>query len=88
MDINSTLIKPITETKYLSVENCWRYRAILRFFYYQYEKIKYWMYKEEVFDELSKNNYFSSYSIEMCQQDLDRLVTWGNLVPVQDNYYI
>jgi len=84
MNINSTLVKSITETKYLSAENCWRYRAILRFFYFQYEKIKYWMYKEEVFDELIKSTYFSAYSIEMCQQDLDMLVTWGNLVPVQD----
>lgn len=84
MDINSTLIKPLSETKYLSAENCWRYRAILRFFYYQYERIKYWMYKEEVFEELTKSNYFSAYTIELCQQDLDNLVTWGNLVPVQD----
>lgn len=84
MDINSTLVKAITETKYLSAENCWRYRAILRFFYFQYEKIKYWMYKEEVFEELIKSTYFSAYTIELCQQDLDMLVTWGNLVPVQD----
>ncbi|MHB8061245.1 MAG: TIGR02677 family protein, partial [Ruminiclostridium sp.] len=84
MDINSTLVKSITETKYLSAENCWRYRAILRFFYFQYEKIKYWMYKEEIFEELKKSTYFSAYTIELCQQDLDMLVTWGNLVPVQD----
>lgn len=84
MNINSTLVKSLTETKYLSAENCWRYRSILRFFYYQYEKIKYWMYKEEVFDELVKNAFFSSYTIDMCQQDLDMLVAWGNLLPVQD----
>lgn len=84
MNIDSILIKPITETKYLSAENCWRYRAILRVFYYKYEKIKYWLYKEEVLEELKKSTYFSSYSLEMCQQDLDMLVTWGNLVPVQD----
>ncbi len=84
MNINSSLIKPITETKYLSAENCWRYRSILRYFYFQYEKIKYWMYKEEVFEELHQNTLFSSYTLEMCQQDLDTLVSWGNLVPVQD----
>lgn len=84
MNINSALIKPIAETKYLSAENCWRYRAILRFFYIQYEKIKYWMYKEEVFEELRQSTIFSSYTIEMCQQDMDTLVSWGNLIPVQD----
>ena len=43
-------MKQIDETKYLSTDNTWRYRAILRFFYLQYEKMKYWMYKEEVFE--------------------------------------
>lgn len=84
MQINSSLTKPITETRYLTAENCWRYRVILRFFYLQYEKIKYWMYKEEIFEELKKHPHFESYTMEQCQQDLAALVDWGNLVPVQD----
>lgn len=84
LDINSKLTKPITETKYLTAENCWRYRPILRYFYQQYEKIKYWMYKEEVFEELKSHLYFESYTIEQCSQDFDALVEWGNLIPVQD----
>jgi len=84
MQINASLTKPISEVKYLTAENCWRYRAILRFFYLQYEKIKYWLYKEEVFEELKKHPYFENYTMELCQQDLAALVEWGNLVPVQD----
>lgn len=84
MNIETSLIKQITETKYLNAENCWRYRAILRYFYIQYEKIKYWMYKEDIFEELKTSNYFSSYTIELCQQDLDTLTQWGNLLPMQD----
>ena len=48
MEINAKLIKPIPETKYLTADNCRRYRPILRYFYMQYGKIKYWMYKEDV----------------------------------------
>src|SRR5665647_3045810 len=84
MDITTKLTKPIIETKYLTAENCWRYRPILRYFFLQYEKIRYWMYKEEVFEALKSHAYFETYSMEQCKQDLDVLVGWGNLVPVQD----
>lgn len=84
MQINEKLLKQITETKYLSAENAWRYRTILRFFYLQYEKMKYWMYKEEVFNELKNHEYFSDYNMDMCKQDLDTLAEWGNLIPAQD----
>jgi uncharacterized protein (TIGR02677 family) len=84
MDINSKLLKPITETKYLSEVNCARYRPILRYFFLQYEKIKYWLHKEDVFEELKKYPHFENYTFEQCKQDLDALVEWGNLVPVQD----
>jgi|GEM_PF-2588466 len=30
MDITAKLTKPITETKYLTQENCWRYRPYFR----------------------------------------------------------
>ncbi len=84
MEINAKLLKPITEVKYLSAENCGRYRAILRYFYLQYEKIRYWMYKEEVFDALRDHAYFQSYTPELLKQDLEALVSWGNLLPMQD----
>jgi hypothetical protein len=55
MEIGSKLTKQIDEMRYLTVDNTWRYRSILRYFYLQYEKMKYWMYKEEIFDELKKH---------------------------------
>lgn len=85
MEITTKLIKPIIETKYLSTENSWRYRPILRYFYREYEKIKYWIYKEEIFEGLRKHPYFQTYTLEQCRQDLDVLVEWGNLIPVQDS---
>ena len=47
MKINDKLIKQITETKYLAVENSWRYRVIIRYFYEQFEQINYMLYKEQ-----------------------------------------
>ncbi len=84
MFINQKLLKPIEETKYMTAENAWRYRTILRFFYLQYEKMKYWMYKEDVFEELKKHSEFADYTLDNLKQDLDVLVTWRNLAPIQD----
>ena len=47
------------EAKYLNVENTDRYRPIIRLFYLKYEKLKYWMYQEEVFEELKEDPLFS-----------------------------
>lgn len=84
MQITDKLIKQIDEMRYITAENAWRYRTILRFFYLQYEKMKYWMYKEEVFQELKAHDEFKDYTMETCRQDLDVLISWKNLVAVQD----
>ncbi|MFT9496800.1 TIGR02677 family protein [Anaerosolibacter sp.] len=84
MEIKHKLLKQIDEARYLTAENAWRYRTILRFFYLQYEKMKYWMYKEDVLEELKRHGEFKSYTMELLKQDLDVLVSWKNLVPIQD----
>ncbi|MCP1109576.1 TIGR02677 family protein [Ohessyouella blattaphilus] len=76
--------KPITEAKYLNVENTDRYRSIIRLFYLQYEKLKYWLYAEEVFAEIKEDDYFADYTLEQCQQDLQVLREWKNLLAMQD----
>lgn len=84
MKIEEKMKKPMMETKYLSVENTDRYRPIIRLFYLKYEKLKYWMYQEEIFEELKEDPYFREYTLEQCQQDLSALVSWGNLITIQD----
>jgi uncharacterized protein (TIGR02677 family) len=84
MQLSDKLMKPIKETTYLTAENARRYRVILRFFYMQYEKIKYWLEQEEVHQELTSHQEFSDYTIDQCRQDLDALVNWGNLLTMQD----
>lgn len=84
MKIEEKLRKPMLEAKYLNVDNTDRYRPIIRLFYLKYEKLKYWMYQEEIFEELKEDPYFADYTVEQCQQDLTTLTTWGNLVTIQD----
>lgn len=84
MIITEKLLKPLKEASYLNVDNTDRYRPILRLFYLNYEKLKYWMYLEEIYEELTEDDYFMEYTIEQCQQDLAALVSWGNLNTIQD----
>lgn len=84
MRITEKLTKPVREAKYLNVENTGRYRSIIRLFFMYYEKLKYWMYQEEVYEELIEDPYFVGYTMEQCQLDLSTLVSWGNLMTIQD----
>lgn len=83
MEVTEKLIKQIAEVKYLCVENTERYRPIIRYFFKQYEKLEYWLYKEDVYNHLKSN--FENYTIEQCEQDLLRLTEWGNLTNIQDS---
>lgn len=84
MRVQETVRKPMTEAKYLNVDNTDRYRPIIRLFYLKYEKLKYWLYQEEVYEELKEDKYFREYTPEQCQQDLTALEAWGNLITIQD----
>ena len=65
MEVNEALSKQIIETSYLTTENTKRYRPILRYFYEQYERINYMLYKEDVWNELKGKENFENYTIEM-----------------------
>ena len=84
MYVTDKLTKPLTEVKYLNADNVDRYRCIMRIFFDNYEKLKYWMYQEEVYDELKQDPYFADYKMEQCQQDLNALTAWKNLTADQD----
>ena len=84
MEVKEKMTKQITEAAYLTTENTKRYRPILRYFYEQYERINYMLYKEDIWRELQGKVNFENYSIEMCENDLQSLVNWGNLTALQD----
>ena len=84
MEVFEKLTKQIDEFKYLTAENSYRYRPIMRVFYYHYERLEYWLYKEDVFRELKENTIFNDYSIEECERDLEQLAEWFSLTKMQD----
>ena len=76
--------EPIHETSYLSVPNAPTYRKIMRLFYREYEKMHFQLYKEDVFQLISQDEFFADYSMEQLVLDLEALVKWKNLTPIQD----
>lgn len=77
-------LKAIPETAYLSAENVWRYRGILNYFYVQHEKMRQYLFPEEVYQYLRQAGAFSDYTEDQLQQDLKQLVEWKNLIPRQE----
>lgn len=75
---------PIHETSYLSVPNAPTYRKIMRSFYQEYEKMHFQLYKEDVFRLIRQDEFFADYSMEQLALDLEALVKWKNLTPIQD----
>ena len=78
MQVTEKLTKALTEVKYLNADNVSRYRCIMRIFFENYEKLKYWLYQEEIYDQMKEDPFFADYRIEQCQQDLAMLVEWKN----------
>ena len=77
-------LESIDETSYLSVPNAGIYRKIMRFFYREYEKMHFQLYKEDVFALLKEESEFADYTMNQLEADLDALVKWKNLTPIQD----
>ncbi|UOF91235.1 TIGR02677 family protein [Fodinisporobacter ferrooxydans] len=71
--------KPVPETKYLNADNVARYRLILRYFYENHSKLKYWLKVEEVHEGVMNWELLSGYTLEQCQRDLEVLTEWKNL---------
>ena len=84
MQVTERLTRPLTEVKYLNADNVDRYRCIMRIFFENYEKLRYWMYEEDVFAAMKAEPYFSDYRQEQCRQDLEALAEWKNLIRIQD----
>lgn len=85
MEVYEKLTRPITEVNYLRAENVARYRLIIRYFFLEYEKIRYWLHKEDIYEMMTTLDEFKNYTMDQCQQDLQSLVDWGNLTAIQDN---
>ncbi|WP_070121703.1 TIGR02677 family protein [Bacillus marinisedimentorum] len=79
------LQKKIKEATYLTADKAWSYRPILRYFYIQHERMREFLFPDEIYEYLSQFPEFSDYSVESLHQDLDSLVKWGNLIASQEH---
>ena len=81
---NQILLDSIPQTKYLSAENYTRYRAIMRLFYQEHQRMRYQLDQRAILDFLRSNAWLSDYTVEQLTLDLTQLTGWGNLIPIQD----
>lgn len=77
--------KRVTEATYLATEKSDKYRAILRYFYIQHERLREFLFPEEVHAYLQTSPHFASYDLEELHSDLASLVNWGNLRAQQES---
>ncbi len=66
-------IKPVPELKYLNADHVARYRLIMRLFYENHSKMKYWLKTEDVFADVMAWGLLADYTEELCQRDLEVL---------------
>lgn len=84
MSLKTDVLREIKETSYLTSPKVFHYRAIMRIFYEEYEKMHFQLNKEDVYDILKNYTEFENYDIEQLKQDLSALVEWKNLISIQD----
>ncbi|MHB1127630.1 MAG: DUF2397 family protein [Bacillota bacterium] len=66
-----TLLKPIVELSYLiSAQNVARYRCIMRYFYEQHQRLRYWLRPEDVYEGVGRYELLDNYTFEQCQKEV------------------
>jgi uncharacterized protein (TIGR02677 family) len=78
------VFKSVKEASYLTAEKAWSYRAILRYFFMQHERMREFIFPEEVYEHVRSAPGFENYLEEQLHQDLEQLVRWNNLIARQE----
>lgn len=77
--------KKINEASYLTADqNVTRYRIILRFFFVQHERMKDFLYPNEILEHAQSILGQDNYTEDALQQDLQQLTKWKNIIPTQE----
>lgn len=77
-------LRAVPELSYLTAINVGRYRAVMKFVYTEYQRLKYWLRPEEIFEGVRAWGVLDGYTLEMCLSDLENLKNWGNLASRHD----
>ena len=82
--LQADLMESNSETRNLSADNYTVYRTIMRIFYLEHQKMHYQMDRDTVLVLLRGQTVFADYTPEQLTLDLQQLVKWKNLTPIQD----
>lgn len=82
--ISPSLLRAVPELNYLNTVNVVRYRAIMRYMYLEYQKLKYWLKPEEIYEGVKSWGLLDGYTPDLCLSDLEQLKNWGNLASRHD----
>jgi len=63
-------LRTISEATYLTTDNAWRYRSILHYFYVEHEKLRQYLFPEDIYGHLKESPYFKEYTEEQLHGDL------------------
>lgn len=88
MSTSTPFLDVVPQTRYLSAENYIRYRAIMRLFYREHEKMHYQLDRETLWRLLREHPAFAQDSSDGLNPDLDQLVSWKNLTAIQDPHKV
>lgn len=78
-------MEAIKEFTYLCTQKAVYYRNIMRIFFREYEKMRFQLYKEDIYEKIIQIPNFENYTIDDLKTDLDVLVSWNNLTAFQDS---
>lgn len=82
--ISPSALRAVPELNYLNAINVARYRAIMRYMYLEYQRLKYWLKPEEIYEGVQTWGLPGGYTLDLCLSDLEQLKNWGNLASRHD----
>lgn len=82
--ISPAALRAVPELNYLNATNVSRYRAIMRYMYLEYQRLKYWLKPEEIYEGVQTWGLPGGYTLDLCLSDLEQLKNWGNLASRHD----
>ncbi|MFY0544417.1 TIGR02677 family protein [Brevibacillus sp. H7] len=82
--MSPAMLRGVPEFRYLNADNVARYRAVMRYFYQEYQRLRYWLRVEEVLEGVKQWGILEGYTVEQCQADLEQLKEWRNLASRHD----
>ncbi|EAE8346591.1 TIGR02677 family protein [Listeria monocytogenes] len=74
----------LNEASYITAENYQRYRLIMKYFYEQHRSMNDLLYRKDILKYIQEEVGYTNYQEKELDQDLNSLISWGNLETRQE----